>query len=161
MLAEIGEDHQGHWVRVRDKCDVVSRPYFTLTTPCVLHLSALVVDKSLGQKHAIQKCGALRGDLTQSLAELCFLVGIFSLVTWRHVCLWLPVYFSDVWSCYLLEPVGPICRYRLKEHLFRHKKQNFQLSCYYKTALLLKDDFDNFSSWFFDSRAKPAWNTKK
>lgn len=53
MLAEIGKDDFRRWSPVPDKYDVVSRPYFTLTAPCVLHLSALALDESLGEKCAV------------------------------------------------------------------------------------------------------------
>lgn len=79
MLAEIGADVLRHWAHLPDKCCVVSRSYFTLTAPWVLHLSALVVDKSHAEKHAIQEAQrALKEDL---MSELCFLVWVFSLMT--------------------------------------------------------------------------------
>lgn len=108
MLAEIGADVLRRWARLPDKCDVVSRSYFTLTALCVLHLSALVVDKCLGEKHATQN---RKDDFISSLAELCVLVWFLILMT-RRACLSLAASFTSLMSEHL-ETVGPVCRNRL------------------------------------------------
>lgn len=72
--------------REPDKCDVISRAYFTSTASCVLHLSVLMEDKGPRGKHgSTAEMRELEEEILKNLGGRI----------WQHHCLYWPFLLSD------------------------------------------------------------------